>query len=62
MLHTCTKFHGNRSWRRRFLKGFYHIWVWGPSWSCDIDAVNKLLFPLPKEGFDRPSGFGEEDL
>ena len=43
--------------RRRFLKGFYHIWAWRPSWSCDpdavnkrdSDAVNKLSFPLPKE-------------
>ena len=38
-----------RFWRRRFLKGFYHIWAWQPSWSCDSDAANKLSFPLPKE-------------
>ena len=38
-----------RFWRRRFLKGFYHIWAWRPSWSCDPDAANKLSFPLPKE-------------
>ena len=25
--------------RRRFLKGFYHIWVWWPSWSCDLDYL-----------------------
>ena len=30
-------------------KGFYHIWVWRPSWSCDLDHLYKLLFPLPKE-------------
>ena len=67
MLHT--KFRENRFWRRRFLKGFYHIWAWRPSWSCDPDAANKLSFPLPKEapldikfGFDRASGFGEEDV
>ena len=24
---------GRRFWRRRFLKGFYHIWTWRPSWS-----------------------------
>ena len=29
--------------------GFYHIWSWRPSWSCDPDAVNKISFPLPKE-------------
>ena len=38
-----------RFWRRRFLKGFYHIWAWRPSWSCDPDAANKLSFPLPNE-------------
>ena len=36
-------------WRRRFLKGFYHIWAWRPSWSCDPDAPNKLSFPRPME-------------
>ena len=20
--------------RRRLFKGFYHVWTWGPSWSC----------------------------
>ena len=34
---------------KKILKGFYHIWAWRPSWSCDPDAVNKLSFPLPKE-------------
>ena len=34
---------------RRFLKGFYHIWAWRPSWSCDQDHLNKLSFPRPKE-------------
>ena len=50
MLHT--KFHGNRLLvpRRRFLKGFYRIWAWRPSWSCDPDAPNKLSFPLHKDG------------
>ena len=47
------------------MKGFYHIWAWRPSWSCDPDAANKLSFPLPKEaphkfGFDQASGFGEK--
>ena len=36
-------------WRRRFLKGFYHIWAGRPSWSCDQDHLNKLSFPHPKE-------------
>ena len=49
MLHA--KFRGNQpaGLRRRFLKGFYHIWAWPASWSCDPDAANKLSFPLPKE-------------
>ena len=25
--------------RRRYLKGFYHIWAWWPSWSCDLDYL-----------------------
>ena len=33
-------------WRRIF-KGFYHIWAWQPSWSCDPDPANKLSFPHP---------------
>ena len=50
MLHT--KFCENRpagSGEEAILKGFYHIWAWRPSWSCDPDAANKILFPLPKE-------------
>ena len=39
----------HRFGRRRFLKGFYHIWAWRPCWSCDPDAANKLSSPLPKE-------------
>ena len=49
MLHTM--FRGNwPTGSGGFLKGFLnHIWVWRPSWSCDLDAVNKLSFPLPME-------------
>ena len=35
----------SRFWKRRFLKGFYHIWAWRPSWSCDRHHVNKFSFP-----------------
>ena len=31
------------------MKDFYHIWAWRPSWSCDLDHLYKLLFPLPKD-------------
>ena len=48
------KFRGNQTIGSRddFLRGFiefYHIWAWWPSCSCDPDAANKFLFPLPKE-------------
>ena len=49
MVHT--KFRENRpagSGEEDF-KSFYHIWAWRPSWSCDLDHLNKLSFPLPKE-------------
>ena len=39
----------HRFWKRRFLKGFYHIWAWQPSWLCDQNPVNKLSFPLSME-------------
>ena len=38
-----------RFWRRRFLKVFYHIWVWRPSWSTDHDHFSILSFPQLKE-------------
>ena len=37
----------HRFWRRRFLKGFYQIWAWRPSWSCDLDFLYTHWFPLP---------------
>ena len=38
MLHT--NFLEPFNWfRGRFLKGFYHIWTWQPSWSCDQHHV-----------------------
>ena len=46
MLHT--KFQGNLpsgSGKEDF-KGFYYIWAWQPSWSCDLDEIYKLSFPL----------------
>ena len=50
MLHT--KFRENRpadSGEEEFLKGFYHIWTWWPSLSCDPDDLNKLSFSLPNK-------------
>ena len=34
---------------KNILKGFYHLWAWEPSWSCDPDAANKHSFPQPME-------------
>ena len=41
----------HKFWKRRFLKGFYHIWAWLPSWSCDPNSANKFWFPLSIGGF-----------
>ena len=38
-----------RFWRRRFFKGFYHIWAWRPPWSMNCDHFSNLSFPQPKE-------------
>ena len=48
-------------------KGFYHIWAWWPSLSCDLDHLYNLSFSFPrtlhiKFGFDWPSGFRGEDV
>ena len=32
-----------------FLVVFTIYWAWRPSWSCDQDPANKLLFPLPMD-------------
>ena len=26
----------------KIFEGFYHIWAWRPSWSCDLDHLYKL--------------------
>ena len=50
MLHTNAQGHWPfGSGEEDFLKDFYHIWAWWPSWSCDPDALNKLSFPRTME-------------
>ena len=48
---------------KNILNGFYHIWAWRPSWSCDPDAADNLsTYPWmsrTKFGFDWPIGFKE---
>ena len=31
---------------KKIFKGFYHIWAWRPSWSCDQHHVNKFSCSL----------------
>ena len=31
--------HGSPALEKIF-KGFYHIWAWRPSWSCDLDYLS----------------------
>ena len=35
--------------QEKIFEGFYHIWAWRPSWSCDLDYLYILSFPLPQE-------------
>ena len=63
MIHT--KFRGNRpsgSGEEDFSKGFYHIWAWRPSWSCDQHHVIRFHFLVlesfhTKFGSDQHSSF-----
>ena len=48
-----TKFRGNRptgSGEEDYFGGFYHIWTWRPSWSCDreqkLNAITQGGFNL----------------
>ena len=49
MLHTKFRENGPSCSGEDFQRFFFHIWAWRPSWSSDPDAMNKILFPLPKE-------------
>ena len=50
----------------KIFEGFYQIWAWQPSWSCDLDYLYTHWLPIDasqkkknhiKFGFDWPSGF-----
>ena len=49
MLHAKFQDIGFLVLEKKIFKGFYYIWAWRPSWSCDLDHLYKLSFPLPKE-------------
>ena len=31
-----------------FFQGFYHIWAWRSSWSCDEHHIKKFHFHVPE--------------
>ena len=48
---------------KKILKGFYHIWAWRPSWSCDLDYTHWFPFPIDASyifGFYYESRFNEK--
>ena len=47
MLHAKFQDHRTSGSGEEDFKGFYHIW------SCDLDNLYKLLFPLPKEALHK---------
>ena len=49
MLHTMFSGNWPAGSGEDFCRVFYHIWAWQPSWSCDLDHLYKLSFPLPQE-------------
>ena len=42
-IHQVSRKSASRFWRRRFLKGFYHIWACRPSWSCKQIFISLYL-------------------
>ena len=68
MLHTKSQVNQpSGSGEEDFLKDFYHIWAWWPSWSCDQDHLNKIRSRVlrslhMKFEFSWPSGFRGEDV
>ena len=49
MLDAKFQVHRTSGSRENVFKGVNHLWAWWPSWSCDLDNLYKLWFPLPKE-------------
>ena len=54
MLHTKSQGHrpsgsGEEDLRVFTIKGFYHIWAWRSSWSCDQNILYKFWLTYHKE-------------
>ena len=46
---SCHKVTGPLVLEKKIFEGFLPLWAWRPSWSCEPDPANKLLFPYPTE-------------
>ena len=62
MLHAKFQDHRNCFLKKKILKEFYHMWVLGPSWSCDQDHFHIFCPFFPRNlqmkfGFYWPSDF-----
>ena len=44
MLHTKFQGHQSIGSGEEDFQGFYRIWAWRPSWSCDPDHLNNFSF------------------
>ena len=42
MLYTKFQSHQSFGSKEEILEGFYHIWDWKPSWSCDLEHLNNF--------------------
>ena len=49
MLHGKIQDHRTSGSGEDYFKGYYYIWTRWPPWSCDLNHLYKLSFPLPKE-------------
>ena len=51
----------------KILKGFYHTWAWGLSWSCDLNHLNNFRCLIPRRlhmkfGFNQPGGYWGKEV
>ena len=42
------KFHDHSSVEKMIFEGFYHIWAWWPTWSCDLDHLYIISFSFTR--------------
>ena len=66
MLHAKVHDHRAISSVGKDFEGFYNIWVWWKSWSCDLNHLYVLCLAFQRRlhirfGFDWPISFREKD-